>query len=129
MDVLLQFEGPASYGWDANPLYMFTTNTLNIVEEIYMAKPEGWRRVNWGDIQTLINVAYQNGFKLIGDYKYFSELQMKYGVSVPYTVPKNLNIELKYEVKTTPKQCVHEFVDYTGFIEQFTYCRKCDVRK
>lgn len=25
--------------------------------------------------------------------------------------------------------CDHEFIDYTGFIEQFTYCKKCDVKK
>lgn len=43
------------------------------------------------------------------------------------------NITLGWvEVKINPipkRGCDHEFVDYIGFIEQFTYCRKCDVRK
>lgn len=127
MDILLQFEGPVSGTWQKDPSYKIAPNG-----EVYMFSPSAsrWIQTVWANrLQELINKAYAKGFRLVADYKTFAELQMKYGVSIPYTVPKNLNVELKYEVKTTPKQCVHEFVDYTGFIEQFTYCRKCDVRK
>lgn len=28
-----------------------------------------------------------------------------------------------------PKGCNHEYVNYTGMIEQFEYCKKCDTKK
>lgn len=132
MSLLLQFEGPAYTDpgtgiihWDANPMYRVRKSTyLKGIDEIQMAKPDGWNPTHWSHVQDLIDAACRHGFRLMADYKTFSELQMQYGVTVPnYSNASVLPSELKYKV------CDHEWIDYTGFIEQFTYCRKCDVRK
>jgi hypothetical protein len=68
-----------------------------------------WRNCNHDDIEAIRLEAAKHGW-----------------TEVTQQSTVNVNIDIN---SSKINRCDHEFVEYTGFIEQFTYCRKCDVKK
>jgi hypothetical protein len=122
--VVLKFQGQATSdgSWTKDPTYMIKEPS----GEVYFLEPDGqWTHTLWKSlgIQTLVDGAYQNGFKLIADYKTMNHLSMNYGVRVgPFGASATVQLNLDSE-------CEHDWFDYTGMVEQFTFCKKCDVKK
>ncbi len=119
--VVLKFQGIGNSAWSPDPTYRIEPDG-----EVYMLDADGsWTHTMWKHmgIKTLIDQAYANGLKLIADYETMKYLSINYGVRVgPFGASATVQLNLDSE-------CEHDWFDYLGLNEQFTFCKRCDKRK
>lgn len=119
--MILKFQGPATLDWNENPVFEID----DVSGEVYIQLNNGLTTTHWKQlgIECLIDAAYSNGFKLVADYKTMSQLSSKYGVRVgPFGASATVKLNLDSE-------CDHDWFDYLGLNERFTFCKRCDKRK